>query len=463
MDRYDIVVIGAGSGGITAAVNGVGFGKKVLLVERNKPGGECTWSGCVPSKALINEARAVHIARERVPSFKYDTKQALDHVHKVRDVVYSHEDPETLEEMGINYMKGTARFTAPRRLMVGDREIEAKKVIIATGSAPFIPPIPGLDKVDYLSNENIFELERLPESVIVLGGGPIGIELAQAMNRLGVKVQLVEMMASILFREEMDMVMPLQEKIAAEGVELFVGAKAVNVEQSKAGITLTYEKEGQTGTIKSKAILVAVGRKPNISELNLEAAGVKYARGGITVNKKMQTSTPGIYALGDVTGPYQFSHIANFQAIQATFNAMLPVKRPVSYKHVVWVTFTEPELARAGLTEAEARERHGDNILVYNFDMNDLDRTRTKGPSIERVKLVLKPSGKILGASVLADRAGEMISEIQVAKAMGIPYGKLSGIIHPYPCYAEAFQKLGKRVKVDSILNNPIVKLFRKS
>ncbi len=463
MNHYDIVVIGAGAGGITAAVNGVGLGKKVLLVERNKAGGECTWSGCVPSKALINEARAAYTLRQRVPNYVYDTRLALEHARTVREEVYRHEDPETLEKMGIVWMQGEASFIDRRRLKIGDTEVSARKIIISTGSAPFIPPIPGLNEVDYLSNETIFELERFPESIIVLGGGAIGIELAQAMNRMGVRVKLIEMMPSILFREEMDMVHPLQEKIRAEGVELYLGAKAAKVEQSSAGIKLTYERDGKTDSIKAQAILAAVGRKPNVEALNLEAGGIRYERRGIIVNRKMQTSAAGVYALGDVTGPYQFSHMANYQAITAALNAVLPINMSVNYDHVAWVTFTEPELARAGFTEADARERYGDKIRVYNFDMNNLDRTRTKGPSIERVKLILNSSAKVLGASILADRAGEMISELQVIKALGIRYGKLSGIIHPYPCYAEVFQKLGKTVKVDSLLNNPIVKLFRRS
>ena len=462
MEHYDIVVIGAGAGGITAAVNGVGFGKKVLLIEQHKPGGECTWFGCVPSKALINEAKKVHIIRQNVPQYTYDSHEAMEHVRRVRAEVYSHESPETLEKMGIVYMQGSAQFTAPNKLLVGGKEVSAAKIVIATGSSAFIPPIPGLDKVDYLSNETIFELERLPESMIILGGGAIGVELAQAINRLGVKVQLVEMMSTILFREEMDLVLPLQKQLEDEGVELYLGAKATKVEKKGSDIALTYESQEKNGLLQAKSILVAVGRKPNIENLKLEAAKIRYDRRGIAVNKNMQTSAKKVYAVGDVTGPYQFSHMANHQAIQAAQNAILPFKRAVSYKHVAWVTFTEPELARAGLTEAEAREQQGDNISVYNFDMNDLDRTRTKGPSIERVKLILDKSGKILGASVLAERAGEMIAEVQVIKSMGIKYRKLSGIIHPYPCYAEAFQKLGKTVMVASILNNPIVKLVRK-
>ena len=380
----------------------------------------------------------------------------------MREEVYSHEDPETLKKMGVNYMQGLTQFIAPGRVKVGDKEVAARKFIISTGSAPFIPPIPGLNKVDYLSNENIFELERFPESMIVLGGGAIGVELAQAMNRLGVKVQLVEMMPTLLFREEMDLVKPLQELLETEGLELYLGTKATKVERVGKDIVLSYEAGEKTGTLKAKEILVAVGRKPNIEELNLDAANIRYERRGIIVNERMQTSAPGVYALGDVTGPYQFSHIANSQAIRATMNAILPFKQAMKYDHVAWVTFTAPELARAGLTEAEAREQHGDKIRVYPLDLNYLDRTRTTGQSIERIKVVLSKKGKILGASLLAHRAGEMIGEVQVIKTLGIKYGKLSNIIHPYPSYAEAFQKMGKKVRVDNIINNPIVKLFRK-
>jgi pyruvate/2-oxoglutarate dehydrogenase complex dihydrolipoamide dehydrogenase (E3) component len=462
MKSYDILVIGSGSGGLTVAFTAVGFGKKVLLVDQSKPGGECTWSGCVPSKALINEAKKVHHVRKYVPEYEYDTKLALDHVKAVREGIYKHEDPETLEKSGINFAMGKASFISANQVKVGEEIFEAKKIIISTGSSPFIPPIDGLDQVEYLTNETIFELEHLPESMIVLGGGAIGVELSQAMNRLGVKVDLVEMMPTIMFREEKEHVLKLQDILVDEGIDLHLGSKAVHVDEDEDGITLTYEKDGDKHQVKGKTLLVAIGRKPNVDGLNLDEVGIRYERRGITVNDYLQTSLKNVYAIGDVVGPYQFSHMANVQGILAAQNAILPFKRKINYNHTAWVTFTEPELARAGMTEAEAREKYGDRIRVYDYNFNDLDRTRTKGLSPERMKVILNGKGKVLGTSILSDRAGEMIGEIQVLKTLGHNFAKMSKVIHPYPTYSEVFSKIGKKVTVDNLLNHPIVKLFRK-
>lgn len=462
MKQYDVIVIGAGSGGLTVAFTAVGFGKKVLLIDKSKPGGECTWSGCVPSKALINEAKKVHGVKKYVPDYDYDTKQALDHVKAVREGIYAHEDPETLNKAGIDFVMAEASFIDRTTIKADDETYSAKKIFISTGSSPFVPPIDGLEQVSYLTNDSIFELERLPKSIIVLGGGAIGVELSQAMSRLGVKVELVEMMSTIMFREEISHVERLQEILADEGVQLHTGSKAVQVEKLEDTIVLTYEKDGITNQVKGEQLLVAIGRKPNISGLNLEGVGIKYERRGIQVNNYLQTSISNVYAVGDVVGPYQFSHMANVQGILATQNALLPIKRKVNYDHTAWVTFTEPELARAGMTEAEARDKYGDSIRVYDYDFNDLDRTRTKGHSKEMMKVILNAKGKVLGTSILSDRAGEMIGEIQVLKTMGHNFSKMGKVIHPYPTYSEVFSKIGKKVMVDNLLNNPIVKMFRK-
>lgn len=462
MDTYDIVIIGAGSGGITAAVTAAGFGKKVLLIDKNKPGGECTWAGCVPSKALINEAKKVHTIKSNVVDFNYDSKDALDHVHDVRERIYSHETPEELAKSGIEYLQGAAGFRDSRTLLIGDRKIHGKKYIISTGSSPFIPPIDGLGSVPYLTNESIFELERLPKSLIILGGGPIGVELAQAASRLGTKVQLVEMMPVLIFREEREFSLAIQNRIEEEGVQLHLGAKATRIAGAGSTVSLSYEREGEEQTIQAAALLVAIGRTPNLEGLELDEAGIKYSRKGIEVNSYLQTSQSHIYGIGDVVGPYQFSHMANAQGIQAIQNCILPFKRKIRYDHIAWVTFTVPEIARAGMTEEEAREAYGDNIRLYDYDFNLLDRAMTKGESIEKIKVILDRKGKVLGISIMADRAGEMIGEAQLLKSSGMNFAKLGSVIHPYPTYSEVFSKIGKKVMVDNLLNNPLVKLFKK-
>lgn len=462
MTHTDVLVIGAGSGGITAAVTAAGFGKKVLLADKHLPGGECTWSGCVPSKALIHQAQISHVTATQVPDFTPDTRRAMEHVHQVRKSVYSHESPEALAKMNIEFLQGQVRFIDKTTVEIGDSRISASKIIIASGSSAFIPPITGLADMPYLTNENLFELEELPQSMIVLGGGPIGIELAQALNRLSVRVELVEMAERILPREEAEMSDPLRSVLENEGVNVHTSTRAVSVEQTDGRVSLLCKSsDGKEVHLEAERILVAVGRAANVKDLNLEGAGVKYSPKGISVNRKMQTSQKNIYAVGDVAGPWLFSHMANTQGIQAVQNAILPFTRKVSNETPVWVTYTEPELARAGMSEDEARAAHGDSVRVYHFDMNDLDRTRTSGGSVERVKLVLNRKGKVLGASILAQRAGEMIGEIQVIRKLRINFGKLAGIVHPYPSYSEVFQKIGKKVLVDNLLNNPIVKFFR--
>jgi pyruvate/2-oxoglutarate dehydrogenase complex dihydrolipoamide dehydrogenase (E3) component len=364
--------------------------------------------------------------------------------------------------MGIEFRQGTAEFKDASTLLVDGEELKGKKYIISTGSSPFVPDIEGIESVPYLTNETFFELERLPESLIVLGGGPIGVELAQATRRLGTRVELVEMMDTLMFREERDFSLAIQDRLSEEGVHLHLGARAERVSSTEKRVVLHYDRKGEIHSVEAHALLVAIGRKPNLDGLGLDKAGIRYNRKGIEVNSRMQTSRSKIYAVGDVAGPYQFSHMANAQGILATQNAILPVKRSMNYKHVAWVTFTEPEMARAGMTEAEARDWHGDSVRVYPFDFNQLDRSLTGGKSIERAKLILDKKGKVLGASILADRAGELMGELQLLKSRGINFAAMGSVIHPYPTYAELFSKIGKKVLVDNILNHPLVSLFRK-
>lgn len=462
MKNYDIVVIGSGSGGLTSAYTALGFGKKVLVVDKNLPGGECTWSGCIPSKALINEAKSVYHAKELVGDFEYDTSKAMSKVQEVIQTVYKGESVEKLKEDGIDFLSGFAKFVSPYEIEVNGQRIKGKKFVIATGSSPLKPPIKGLHDIKHLDNDSLFKLEKLPKSIIILGGGAIGVEMAQAMNRLGIKVSLVEMADRILFREEEVHSLRLQNILIKEGVDIHVASKAVNMFESDNKITLEYEEGGNLHSITSDELLVAIGRQANMKDMGLEAAGVIYDRRSIQVNDYMATSQKHIYAVGDVAGPYMFSHMANVQGIQAIQNAVLPFNRKVSYDHVAWTTFSEPELARAGLTENEAREKYGDSIRVYTFDFDHLDRAMTKGHSEEGVKIILDKKGKVLGASILADRAGEMISEIQLLKTMNLNFSKLTSVIHPYPTYGEVFNKIAKKVTVDNLLLNPIVKIFRK-
>jgi pyruvate/2-oxoglutarate dehydrogenase complex dihydrolipoamide dehydrogenase (E3) component len=458
---YDIIIIGGGASGLSSAYTAIGFGKKILLVEKYKPGGECTWSGCVPSKALINIAKDIYTVKKYNKEFEIDTKKVLNGVQEVISNVYSHETPEKLINDGINYLNGEAKIKDKNTVLINGKEYKAKHIVISTGSSPFVPPIEGIEKVDYLTNETLFYLEELPKSIIILGGGAIGIEMAQALNRVGVKVQLVEMMESILIREDREFAQIIKKILEKEGVQIYEKTEAIKVIEKHGKKILTVKNLNKQFELESDALLVAVGRKPNIYNLGLKEVGIDFTRRGIVVNEKLQTSIKNIYAIGDVVGPYQFSHMANVQGILAIKNIALPIKQKINYKHVAWTTFTSPELATAGMSLEEIKKQ---NIPYreYQFDFKNLDRAMTKKDDIGKVKLFLDKKGYVLGATVIGERAGEIISEIQVLKTLKINYAKLVNVIHPYPTYSEVLNKISKKVAVDNIFENPLVKFFMK-
>lgn len=461
--KYDIAVIGAGAAGLTASFTAAGFSKKVVLIDKNLPGGECTWSGCIPSKSLINIAEEVHHAKKYTPDLQVDTAKVLRDIKGIIQKVYDGESPEVLQESGIDFINGYAKFLDSHAVEVNGERVEAKKFILSTGSSPMVPPIDGLDQVDYLTNETIFTLESFPKTMTILGGGAIGVELSQALNRLGVKVTLVEKSERILPKDEEELVLMVQQRLIDEGVMIHTSATAVKAEQNGRNITLHIDKDGKEMKVEGEGLLVALGRKANVEGYGLDKAGVEYDSKSIQVDDHLETTAKGIYAIGDVVGPYQLSHMANTQGITATQNAILPINKKMDYEHVTWCTYTDPELGRSGLSEEEAREKYGDSIRIYEHDYAHLDRANTKKDSIGKVKIILDKKGFILGASVLGDRAGEIISQIQTIKTLHINLGKLSGVIHPYPTYSEVLVKIGKKVYVDNLLNQPVVKAFNKA
>lgn len=461
--KYDIAVIGAGAAGLTAAFTAAGFSKKVVLIDKNLPGGECTWSGCIPSKSLINIAEEVHHAKKYTPGLQVDTAEVLRDIKEIIQKVYEGESPEVLQESGIDFINGYAKFLDSHAVEVNGERVEAKKFILSTGSSPMVPPIEGLDQVSYLTNETIFTLESFPKTMTILGGGAIGVELSQALNRLGVKVTLVEKSERILPKDEEELVLLVQQRLIDEGVAIHTSATAVKAEQSGKDITLFIKKDGKEMKVPGEGLLVALGRKANVEGYGLDKAGVEYDSKSIQVDDHLETAAKGIYAIGDVVGPYQLSHMANTQGITATQNAILPINKKMDYEHVTWCTYTDPELGRSGLSEEEAREKYGDSIRIYEHEYAHLDRANTKKDSIGKVKIILDKKGFILGASVLGDRAGEIISQIQTIKTLHINLGKLSGVIHPYPTYSEVLVKIGKKVYVDNLLNQPVVKAFNKA
>lgn len=467
---YDLIILGGGAAGFVGAKTANGFGKKVAIIEKNKIGGECTWYGCIPSKALI---RAAHIANnvknlkdfglEAEPGIKINTDKVMKHVRSIVRKVYNSHLPESFEKIGINIISGKPEFISDHEVKVGGNVITAKKFLVATGSSAFIPPIEGINEVPYLTNNTIFDIEKLPESLIVLGGGPIGVELSQAFNRLGVNTTIVEMLERILLREESELTSILTEKLKSEGMKILTGTKAVKVTAKNGKILLAViGKDEKKDIIESDSILVAVGRRPNIEGLNLEKAGIKFTAKGIIANNMLRTSTVNIYAAGDVVGPYQFSHMAEYQAVIAIVNAFLPFRRKVDYRNVLWCTFTEPELAHAGLTEDEARDKFGDKIKVYRHDFSNLDRAKTDLKEQGKAKFICDLKGNIIGAHIIGANAGELIHEAQLLKTFKINFARIQSVIHAYPTYSDATRKAGRQVYIDRLQNNMFINLLKK-
>lgn len=467
---FDIAIIGAGAAGITAAKTAVGFGKRVALIEPNKIGGECTWTGCVPSKSIIKSAQiAYHIRHAQrwgiTTDATFSTDKLFDFIKSRIQRVYSHTTPEMFEKLGITMSAQSCTFLDKHRLLFSDnRIIAARKFIICTGSSPFIPNIDGLQDIAYMTNNTFFDQKRLPKSLLILGGGPIGSEMASACNRLGVDVTMIEMQNRILPREDIELVQMLTEHMQSEGVKIKIGVKATHVEQKDDQIELSCIDESKNiHAFKADQLLIAVGRKPNVEGLNLHKIGVQTTKKGIVTNRYLETSVKNIYACGDVVGPYLFSHMAWQQAVAAVRNASLPFfKKTMDYSNVIWATFTAPELASAGLTEEQAVNTFGQkNVKIYKQTYKTLDRAITDNAEVGLVKMVCNNKGKLLGMHILGAHAGDIIHEAQLAKWYNISLQKIQPVIHAYPTYAELIWQAGKQAYIDNLLRNPLVRFAK--
>jgi len=463
--KYDFIVIGGGSAGLVAAKFATGLGKKTAIVEAKKLGGDCTHFGCIPSKTLLKSANIANSIKNiqkyglDIDASKLDTSGAFKHVRDVVRSVYAHELPEDFVKSGIDIISGHAVFQDNNTIIVSDKTYTADKLLISTGSSPLIPDIKGLSDIDYLTNENIFDLEDIPESVAVIGAGPIGIELASALNGLGVDVAVIEFSSQILPREDKELSDMLAEKLIGDGLHILTGTSVESVKQCNGYVLL--KTKGQVDEVKAVRVVVATGRKPNIQNLNLSSIGVDYDRKGIKTNKYLQTNVKNIYAAGDVVPPYQFTHVADYEAVVATGNAFLPFNRAVDYDGIGWCTFTSPELARFGLTEDEAKAEYGEKIRVYRYDLSSLDRAVTDIETKGMAKYVTDKKGRLLGAHILSENAGEVIHEAMLAKKMKLPFHKIAKMIHIYPTYSYLVRQPSKYAAIDILLENPIVKFFR--
>jgi len=467
---YDLIVIGGGSGGLVASKFARGIGKKVLLIEKNKLGGECTWTGCVPSKTMVKSAyvaKTVHDLHRfgllTKNDIELDFQNVMQHVKKVVLEVYQTHTPEKIEEAGIDLLFGSPQFIDAHTIQVDQKKLTAKNFIITTGSHPYVPPIKGIETVAYETNETIFNRNTLPKSIVILGGGAIGAEMASALIRLGAKVTIVEMQDRILVKEDEELVYLITEHFKKQGIEIRTGLKCVAVAQQGKMISVTCEDQKNVPKkIEAELLLIAVGRRPNLEGLLLERAGVQTTKHGIKVNKKLRTTAKNIYACGDVVGPYLFSHMAFYQAVIATRNALIPFfKQSVDYKNVIWVTFTGPPLATAGLTERAAREKYGDSILIYRKPYKALDRAYTDGTLEGMGKFICDKRGKIIGAHIFGADAGEIIHEVQLGKTYNIPFADFYKVIHAYPTYSELIWHAARKAYLDRLQKNIVIRFAK--
>ncbi len=453
--HYDLVVIGGGAGGLTAAGVGTNVGAKTLMVERNQLGGDCTWHGCVPSKALLKSAKIAHNVRQArdygidATLDQVDFQRVMERVRDLRADIYEEDDhPRNFEDMGIDVRHGHARFIDDTTIEItGDdgstARITGRYFVIAAGASAFVPPIDGIDDVPYLTNETLFELDEQPERMAIVGSGPIGTEMAQAFTRLGTQVTVFETMDRILRNDNEELARMLQETLIEEGVQYQCGARVSRVGLQDDGairVEATTE-DGATKQAEADALLMATGRRPNLDGLGLDAAGIEYTKRGITVNDRCRTNKSHIYAVGDITGRYQFTHMSEHMAKTAVTNAIVKLPQTIDTANVPWVTFTDPELGHVGATEAELTEQ-GVDFETYRFPYTKVDRAVTDGTTTGLIKVFAKRwNGKILGASVLGVHAGELISEYAVAMKNGVTLRTLSDTIHPYPSYGLAARR----------------------
>ena len=461
---YDLGIIGGGAAGLTAAAGGAQFGAKTLLIEKSdRLGGDCLHFGCVPSKTLIRTAGVWNLARRSrefglpaLPMPSVDLGAVMDRVKRVIDKIQQHDSVERFCGLGAEVRFGNPAFADDHAVELDGQRVSAKNWIIATGSSPVIPPVEGLSDVPFWTNETVFSQRALPSRLIVLGGGPIGLEIAQAFARLGSRVIIVEFMDQILGPEDADMAAVLKGRLETEGIEIHTGTKAVRAESRGSAILLTVAPAGGdhvTTTIAGDALFVATGRAANIGGLNLEAAGVSFTARGIPTDARLKTNIHHIYACGDVNGQLPFTHVAGYEAGIALTNAILHLPRKADYSRIGWCTYTDPEVASIGFNEKRAREE-GLDYHVWEEAFAENDRALAEGETPGKIKILLNPGGKILGCQIIGAHAGELIHEWIIAMSGGVKLSTIAGAVHVYPTLSEISKRVAGRFFADRIFSD---------
>ncbi|SLN34984.1 Mercuric reductase [Roseovarius albus] len=457
--KTDLLVIGAGSGGLSVAAGAVQMGAKVVLLEGHKMGGDCLNFGCVPSKALLASSKAAY-HQSHTEAFgianvvpKIDYGAAKEHVADVIAQIEPVDSQERFEDLGVHVIREYGRFISKTEVEAGDTAITARRIVIATGSSPFVPPIPGLENVPYETNETLFELREHPKHLLIIGGGPIGMEMAQAHRRLGSEVTVIEG-ATALGNDDPELTAIVLEKLRGEGIEIAENALATNI--SKSGETITVEaKDGRR--FQGTHLLMAVGRKPNIDKLNLDAAGIETNKRGIVANDQLKTSNKRVYAIGDVAGGLQFTHVAGYHAGLIIRSALLGLPAKQRTGHIPWATYTDPELAQVGLKETDARALYGDRLEVARFEYHHNDRAITERKTTGLIKVMVY-KGKPVGASIVGAQAGELISLWSMVIANGLKMKHVAAMVAPYPTIGEINKRATGVYFSPKLFENPTLK-----
>ena len=444
-ENFDICVIGAGSGGLSVGYAASHMGMKVAMIEAHKMGGDCLNFGCVPSKALLAAGHAAQGMRDAgrfgiapvEPQVDFAAVNA--HVHGVIATIEPHDSAARYEGFGVDVIKAHARFTGPDTVEAAGRTIRARRFVVATGSRAVLPPIPGLDGVPAMTNETLFDLKQRPDHLLIIGGGPIGCEMAQAHRQLGARVTVLDR-GAILPKDDPELTEVVRARLKADGVVLLEKVAVQSVSGSAGAITIAYEDGGQTRDVTGSHLLVAAGRRAAIDDLGLEAAGIEQSHGAIRVDDHLRTSNRRGYAIGDCAGSYQFTHLASYHAGIVVRNMLLKIPAKVNLSAFPWVTYTQPELANVGLSEEQARKEHGE-ITVTRFPFHEVDRAIAERDTEGLIKVITTKKGKILGAAIVGPRAGDLLQPWTLAVSQGLKIGAMAGAVSPYPSFVE----IGKR------------------